>query len=304
VPGVIKHRVVKTLSSANKAKSPKRNAEMRRLITAAHKAYEKEQQLLQKRMPGIPVSIGAGWPHIAVGPNVSKINQILFTPRASRKRLVQRLKAFEYPYPEGNKRGKTFYTHVESLGHLKYLLEPPFLWEIRRAWFFRLDYELEKQQKIKLSSQYNYPLEFHLKMMHESLRGLQRIIALAKKFNVPKMWIADYFAGAQKQLLKEAGICYPEMLRGFIPNSRIYPRAKAVETQLSILKSLLTEFKRKGKANNKLAYQLTALICSGDSCVTTKILDPNPEAVRTSERDDRKKTKQAKGWSLAGTTQP
>lgn len=141
-------------------------------------------------------------------------------------------------------------------------------------------------------------------MMHEASGGLQRISALEKKYSVSKRWAANYVDGARKQLLKEAAICYPEMLRGFIPNSRINPHALAVETQLSILKSLQTEFERKGEKNNTLAYQLTALICSADSCVTTKLLDPNRDAVRTSERDRKKKAKQAKGGSLAGPTHP
>jgi hypothetical protein len=221
---------VKPSSGANKPSSRTRNAEKRRLIVAAYKAYKKEQQLLQEKMPGMPPGIGPGWPHIASGPNASRINKIISTPRASQKRLVQRLKAFEYPYPEGDKGGKTFHEHVKSLGHLKYLLEPPFLWEIRRAWFFRLEYELENRQKVGLSSGYNYPLDFHRKMMNDAAKGLQRITALAKKFNVPKRRITDYFAGAQKQLFKEAAICYPEMLRGFIPNSRIYPHVLAVHT--------------------------------------------------------------------------
>jgi hypothetical protein len=202
---------------------------------------------------------------------------------------MQRLKTFHYPYPEGNKGKKTFYDHVKSLGLLQFLLHPPFLRDIRRAWFFWLDCEFEKEQKLALKSQHNYPLEFHRKMMQETFGSLLRTRSLARKYRVPESWFADYSTGIQKQLLTEAVICYPEMLRGFIPNSRIYPRSFAVDTQMDILEKLREEFKRQGKSNNTLAYQLTSLICSSDSCITTGLLEPNPAAVRRNERDRRKK---------------
>jgi hypothetical protein len=294
-----------TATNANNQASRRRNAQLRRIIVALHKASVKEQKQLQEKFPSMPpAGIGPGWPHIAWGANASRVNKIISTEEKSRKRLVKRLKTFQYPYPEGNKGKKTFYDHVTSLGLLQFLLDPPFLWDIRTAWFFRLDYELEKGQKLALKSQYNYPLEFHRKMMQESFGSLLRTKSLARKYGVPKSWFADYSSGIQKQLLTEAGICYPQMLRGFIPNSRIYPRSFAVDTQMDILEKLRAEFKRQGNSNNMLAYQLTALICSSDSCVTTGLLEPNPAAVRRNERDRRKKAAKLKGRRTAGSTHP
>lgn len=276
--------------------STTRKTQLKRLVLYEQKRYEAMQKDLQQRMPGIPVSVGPGWPHIEVGPNAAKISRILSTPEKSRRQIMRRLKRFKYPYSTllsgeqsfATRGEQSFYTHVKTLGHLNYLLEPPFLGEIRQAWFARLDYELEKQQKAARKSQHDYPLEFHRKMMQEALSSAGRATALVKKYHVPKRWIAEYICGIQRQLLNEAAICYPEMLKGFISNSRIYPRAHTVDTQMSLFNNLHIEFKRQGQSNKNLAYQLTALLCSADSCFTTGVLEPNPEAVRRNMKDRRR----------------
>jgi hypothetical protein len=105
--GVIEQSVMAPANTNNQI-SGRRNVRLRRFINALRKAYEKEQQQLQEKVPGIPPRIGPGWPRTTFGPNVSRVREIISTAEDSQKRLVQRLKTFQYPYPEGNKGKKTF----------------------------------------------------------------------------------------------------------------------------------------------------------------------------------------------------
>jgi hypothetical protein len=70
-----------------------------------------------------------------------------------------------------------------------------------------------------------------------------------------------------------------------------------VEAQLEVLDAIRGDFAKLKLRNNKLAYQLTALICSLDSDIATHKLDPTPEKVRRNEKD-RRRNKSGKSRSV------
>jgi hypothetical protein len=93
---------------------------------------------------------------------------------------------------------------------------------------------------------------------------------------------AEYLKANQKQLLVQASVCYPELLWRFKRASRITPRSFAVDTRLDIFDAIQKEFTRRKIENDELAYQLTALACSGTSSIVKRLLDPTPDVVRLS----------------------
>ena len=56
----------------------------------------------------------------------------------------------------------------------------------------------------------------------------------------------------------------------------------AVEARLDIFDAIQAEFGRRNIKNDELAYQLTALICSGNSSIAKGVLDTTPDVVRLS----------------------
>jgi len=242
-----------------------------------------------------PVREGPSWPYVTGDKIAARVTREQGTPEKSRKQLIRRLKRFRYPYitshPYGprNTRGKSFYRHAQGLGLLDFLLKPPFLWEIRRAWFFRRHYELEKQLRDRKQSQHGYPLAFHREMMLAIASHLERISRIARKHRVPRKWFEDHYAQTLEQLLSEASVCYPELQRWLTPTGRLRPHSLGVELQVDIFDAIAAEFARRKIDSKTLAYQLTALICSPQSCITTRTLHPSPDLVRRNIRD--RKTK-------------
>jgi hypothetical protein len=169
-------------------------------------------------------------------------------------------------------------------------LNPPFLWNIRRAWFNRIDYDFEKEAKRVGKSKHGHPLTFHRELLYATGAHLSKLQKISQKHGVREDWFKDYFPSINKEILREAAVCYPELLRWYRPNSRFSPALEIVDTQLDIFGALVAEFKKQRQDNNRLAFQLTALICSSQDSIRTGKLDPNPEAVRRNMRD-RKKTR-------------
>ena len=267
-----------------------RNAVLRQFLKQARRIADLERQQLQQKI-GFPLP-QPPWPHAAFGPNLYQINKIISTPEESIKHLLYRLKKFPYPYPLGTKKHKTFYLHVKSLGLLDFLLKPPFLWKVRAAWFLRIDYDHEKQAKVEgRSPQYGHPIAFHRDVLNATSGYLSKLRNISKKYGVREDWFKDYFVQINKELLREAAVCYPELLRWHKPNSRFSPALGTVDTQLEIFGALVAVFKKRGQDNNKLAFQLTALICSSQDSIRAGKLDPSPEAIRRNMLDRKKARK-------------
>jgi hypothetical protein len=246
--------------------------------------------------PADPVRDGPPWPYVSDDKTAARVSRELSTPEESTKQLVARLEAFRYPYEpprplETASQGVgSFYSHVESLGLLDFLLTPPFLWDVRRVWFFRRHHDLELGQRFEKKSQYGYPVAFHREMMLAIAGHLSRISKIAEKHQVPKDYFKGHYEECLMQLLKETAVSYPQWRLWTKPVGRIRLRSFGVDSQLEIFDAITKELAGRGTKNNKLAYELTALICSPESCVRTRILEPNPETVRTNVRDRRKKS--------------
>lgn len=229
----------------------------------------------------------------------ARASRELGTPEKSRRQLVRRLKRFRYPYVAPHqyavkiRSGKSFYRHVQSLGLLKFLLEPPFLWEVRKAWLFRSEHELETEQFIEKKTPSGYPWVFHRQMMFAIAGQLARISKIAEKHRVPRKWFEDYYDESLRQLLRETSVAYPEWMHRKIPLTQIRPRSFGVDSQVEMFDAITKELTRRKKTNNRLAYELTALFCSPPSCIRTRILEPNPETVRTSVRDRKKQSRKS-----------
>jgi len=211
------------------------------------------------------------------------------------RELVARLKHFPYPYPDGNKKGNTFYSHLKKLGLLALLLSPPLLWDIRMVWFFRRHARLEKSLKAKKLSEFGFPLDFHRKMAIELFDHLERITQLAEQHEVPDMeWFAEYYAAIQAQFLREGAAYYPELRRSLKPFHRLRTYEFSADNQVMMYDALHRAFSGRNLTKTKLAQQLTALICSRPDCIETGKLDPSPDSVRKNVKRKQKeeRTKQ------------
>ena len=158
-------------------------------------------------------------------------------------------------------------------------------------------YEVEMELKTNGQSRYGFPLEFHRKMMFENAGHLRHLIKISSKHGVPQSWFVDQRADILKRLLREASIVYPELRRWHRTPHKLRPHSLKVEAQLEVLDAIRGDFAKLKLRNNKLAYQLTALICSLDSDIATHKLDPTPEKVRRNEKD-RRRNKSGKSRSV------
>jgi len=268
--------------------------QVKKFMSEAIQVSQKDRE--EHVRPGDPVHDGPPWPYVSDDKIAVRVSRELSTPEESRKQLVARLEAFRYPYEAWRPHGEvsqgvgSFYSHVESSGLLDFLITPPFLWDIRRVWFFRRHHELESEQRFEKKSQYGYPLPFHREMMLAIAGNLARVSKIAEKHQVPTDEFKDYYDESLRQLLKETAVSYPEWRLRTKPVGRIRPRPFGVDSQLDIFDAITKELARRNTKNNKLAYELTALICSPQSCIRTRILEPNPETVRANVRDRRKKS--------------
>ena len=270
------------------AQKNKRNTAGDRLREFIAEALE-ERENTRKQLPQGLVSIDPGWPYLeGAGIFSAKVSKEIGSPAESKKQLKFRLEKFLYPYPDGNTIGKTFYQHLRGLGLLDVILNPPVLGEIRRLWWFQHYYEEEKTAQKRRKSEHGYPLGFHRKLMFECSFHLQRIQALQVKNAVKKDWTEKYRTAILKQLLNEATICYPELLRWTRPALKIRPHSFHVDRQLELFDAIEAAFRKEKTKNHKLAMQLTTLICSTPQQILTGKLDPSPDTVRRNIRDRKK----------------
>lgn len=245
--------------------------------------------------PEDPVSLGIPWPYVTHDLVADRVSKELASPERTRNQLIYRLKRFLYPYPEGNRKKRTFYTHVRSLGLLEPLVAPLLLWDIQMAWFLQRHYEIERDLQRKQLSQLGFPLDFHKRMLHLLFAHLQRTTALAQQHHVPvQEWLREYHSEINKQLLLEAGQYFPQLRLWAKPADKLRVYSHAVGTQVEVYCAISAIFKKRKLKNNKLACQLTALICSSSARIRGGQLDPNPERVRKYVRDWRKKMRKSK----------
>jgi hypothetical protein len=239
--------------------------------------------------PAGPVRMGPPWPYVSGDRIAARVSRELSTIAKSRRQLVRRSQRIRYPYQSKAKIRHSFYSHVRRFGLLTFLRSSEFLYKVRRAWFFHRHYELEKELFDRKQSQDGYPLVFHRDIMREISKHWDRIVKIAGKHGVPKEQFAEHQKAIQKQLLVEASVCYPEFQHEFKSEfktaSRIRPHSSAVEMRLAIFDAIQAELAKRSIHNDELAYQLTALICSGRSSIEKRLLDPTPAAVRLSVND-------------------
>jgi hypothetical protein len=266
--------------------------QVKRFVAEAIQLSQKDRE--KDVRPGDPVSVGPPWPYVSDDKIGTRVSKELASPEESQKQLIARLEAFRYPYEAWRPHGEvsqgvgTFYSHVKSLGLLDFLITPPFLWDVRSVWWSRRYHDIELEQRLDKKSQYGYPVAFHREMMLAIAAHLARICKIAKKRQVPTDWFKGHYDESLRLLLKETAVSYPQWQLSTKPVGRIRPRSFGVDSQLQIFDAITEELKRRNTRNNKLAYELTALICSPQSSVRTRILEPNPETVRTNVRDRRK----------------
>lgn len=249
-----------------------------------------EAQAQKTEHPLAPMYVGPGWPRLTRDLIAHQVMAELSSPGETRRLLIGRLKKFLYPYPQGTKKGKTFYDRLDSLGLLDVILNPPLLWDVRSAWSSWSYYVKQRELKEKRLSQHKYPLEFHRQMMTHLIAHLEVITKLAKKNEIPEQeWLAEYYTAIRGQLLREVTSYYPELLYRLKPAHKLRVYSHTVDVQVETYHAIIAAFKQRNLKNNKLAYQLTALICTPSDCAQRGKLDPNPERVRKYVRDWKKR---------------
>jgi hypothetical protein len=232
-----------------------------------------------------PVRLGPPWPYVSGDKISARVSRELSTIAKSRRQLVRRLQRIRYPYQSTAKISHSFYFQVKKFRLLTFLRSREFLYRVRRAWFFRRHYELEKDLFDQRKSQDGYPLIFHRDILREISKHWDRIVKITGKYGGPTEQFAKYQKAIQEQLLVEASACYPELQRWFKRASRIGPRSCAVEIRCEIYDAIQAELARRSIGNDELACQLTALICSGTSSIENHRLAPTPDSVRLSVKN-------------------
>jgi hypothetical protein len=253
-----------------------------RLEELIHEALQEsraQQKRFQQQFPEAPAAETLGYPHPHTRVDLLAGKALVSTEKAKRS-LIDRLKRFQYPYPQGNKARKTFYRHLKDNGLFDVLLSLPLIFEVQGEWFSRRYYDRERKSFERRQSHHGYPLAFHEEMMYELAEHLDSISEVPRRYRVPKSWFATYRKVIQQQLLREASICHPELLRDFTHAADIRPRQRKGEREANLFGAIERAFAERGVVNHKLAQQLTALICSPPDCIRTHKLDPSPETIR------------------------
>ncbi len=255
--------------------------------------------------PADPVVLDGPWPYTFGDPVTEFVMSELGEPEKSKEEIVARLKSFYYPYPEGNKSGKTFYEHLKSLGLLNSLLATPLLWDIRMVWTFQKTYKLELSLKREKLSQHNLPLAFHREILHLLFDHIERIACVAEKYDVPdQVWFHDYYKAIQKQLLRDGASYYPRLNENFKPAHKSRVWSHEVNNQVDLYFKLLKSFAECGQKSKKLARQVAAVLCSGPECIPNKKLDPNPERIRKYVRDSQTRHRKQKARCTKASIKP
>lgn len=207
-------------------------------------------------------------------------------PEHVANKLESRLCAFEYPYPDGTRKGTTFYEYLRNVGLLRWCLSWYFLWVVGLAWFLRRSDDMDKYLRKRKLSHHGFNLAFHREMMQEVFRHLQRISQIGEKYRIPQQWFGDYRKILLKVLSNQAAAFYYDSVPGLyyeVP-SRARHRSRDVSSQMMVLDAIEKRLAERKRKNNGLAYQLTALICSSPECINRRALCPDPETVRSNDR--------------------
>jgi hypothetical protein len=196
-----------------------------------------------------------------------------------RQDLVARLKSFRYPYPEGRRSTRTFYSRANKAGILESLLDGQLFWEIRLWLLLERDAVLENECRVKGVSPHGYPIKFHREMLKQLLRHLEHVHGLVDKYHVDRPWVIEYQRSADLQLVRELRSIFD-----YYPHADIAKKFAAApsDSQLEICSALLRALQgaKLGKGRQAFAIQFTSLICSPPSCIQSHVLDPSPEAIR------------------------
>lgn len=201
-------------------------------------------------------------------------------PETTKTMLQDRLQKVLYPQPQGNKRGKTFFNHLQENGLENILFTPDVFWEIRLAWSLGEYERIERDFRRTGLSGHGIPAKFHLAVMTRLFAHLKELRKLAHEYAVPDVWLANYFAALQKQLLVDAAAYWPRLSEGFIRASRLREYSIRLSLQCEIFSAITKALHRQHKRNKKLALQLTALACSSLNSVCTGKLDVSPDSVK------------------------
>jgi hypothetical protein len=278
---------------------------------------ERERQNAEFEKAGLPINLGVGWPYCDEDKLSPQVSKKMGGEEKSRRELTRRLRAFPYPYPHGSKSGETFHAYMKKLNLLDVLRNPPLLSTIRFVWFHNRSYELEIETYKARKSHYGYSRKFHREMLLELSHNLEKLdkIVQTKRYEgkqAPRSWVADHRSAILRLLLREACVCYPQLRKWFVPVSKLGPSRFRMDIQLALLHTIEAALAKRGirgklKAGKKkrgmqqrgsrrrkhevprVAYQITALICSAQNCVATKKLNPTPDAVRTNVRNVEKR---------------
>lgn len=210
-----------------------------------------------------------------------------------REHLEWRLKKISYPYPPPPERVekngfKSFYQHFQQRGILDLVLNPPLLEDIAQTWLDLRSYDLYKQLHVNGRSQYRHPLTFHREAMEEIAGHLQQLSDISSKHHVALNWFGGYVSQVRKALLREAEIYYPDIPASFKKASEFAPQAQKIAAQLILFGSVVDIFRFNQIVDSmKLAYHLTALICSHTAAIDEGKLEPTPKTISKNVRANR-----------------
>lgn len=206
------------------------------------------------------------------------------------EQLTKRLKGFKYPYRQGTKRGTTFYDYLKKLGLLKWLFSSSFIWIVRLTWSRILNDQRGRERDTRKVSIDGYKMASHRALMNEIARHLTRVSNILQGNEVPDEYLSEYRKSSLRELRRQAETYYQDaLLFSFIVPSRVRGRYSTAGLQMAVLDEIQKAFDRRNLTNRTLAYQLTALICSPQECISSQKLSPNPEAVRTNDRARKQK---------------
>jgi hypothetical protein len=260
------------------------NAQLRKYIQEAYDAWWGEQQKLKTKFPSVTVPLNRGfqWPYQPTAALITpKVKATVGALNRTKERMKWRLQRVRYPYAEsayGKKSDRMFYQYVRDEGLLEMLFSPTLLREIWMTWLFYGYYVQEKELQKGKMSQHGYPLRFHRDAMKLIARDLLALEAIAAENKVPQKWFATYRSDALKAVLREASICYPQMLMGFKSAAQFRLDKAAGDTQRHLFRAIQDAFSGKSISDN-FAYHLVALICSPLSSIRRGELEPIPTGV-------------------------
>lgn len=194
--------------------------------------------------------------------------------------MEERLRRVTYPQPSARSTSTTFFDHLQKKKLLKVVLDGQLFWEIR-IWF-QIDRDerlLSRLRKEKLSPA-GYDLNFHRKMIVETLAHALHVRDLVKEHRVDPGWVKEHLRNTDLQLLWETNCVFNYLPLLGLSKKRYWKLR--TDAQLAIYDSVLEALKnaKVGRGAIKLAEQLTALLTSRRESIDKNTLNPTPAAIR------------------------